>query len=342
MEKLGIGVIGLGIMGRQYLTVYQRNPNTEVRAVANRSSQRLAQVASDFGIDERNRYQDYRKLLERADVDAVCVATPDFAHTEIVLDALDAGKHVLVEKPMTTSTAEADRIVSRVRDTGLKLQVAYNHRWLPVYYHAHSLIKSGEIGDPVMGFARKNDTLFVATEMINWAAQTSPTYFLNSHDVDLMRWYFDSEAVEARGYGRKGVLSARGIDAYDVVQGQVKFANGAFATFESGWIYPNTFPTIVDSFVEVIGTRGHLHLPRKAESMEMSTEKAFTYPRTLLFNDIFGQLGGAFPACLNHFVECILQDREPVTNAVEGRQVTAILEAIMTSVERGGETVKVK
>jgi predicted dehydrogenase len=341
MDKIGIGVIGLGIMGRQYLTVYQRHPLTEVRAVANRSAERLEQVGAEFGFSEKDRYQDYRQLLERSDIDAVCIATPDFAHTDMVLDALDAGKHVLVEKPMTTSTAEADRIVAKVEETGRKVQVAYNHRWLPVYYQAYALIQKGEIGEPVMGFARKNDTIYVSTEMINWADKTSPTFFLNSHDVDLMRWYFGSEAVEARGYGRKGVLTARGIDAYDVVQGQVKFANGAFATFESGWIYPNTFPTIVDSFVEVIGTRGHLHLPRKAESMEMSTEQAFTYPRTFLFNDIFGKLGGAFPACLDHFVDCILNDREPVTNAREGRQVTAILEAIMTSVERGGETVRV-
>lgn len=341
MNKIGIGVIGLGIMGRQYVTVYQRHPLTEVRAVANRSAQRLETVGAEFGFSQKDRYQDYRRLLERSDIDAVCVATPDFAHTQMVLDALDAGKHVLVEKPITTSTAEADLIVAKVEETGRRVQVAYNHRWLPVYYQTYTLIQKGEIGEPVMGFARKNDTIYVSTEMINWAGKTSPTFFLSSHDVDLMRWFFGSEAVEARGYGHEGVLTARGIDTYDVVQGQVKFANGAFATFESGWIYPNTFPTIVDSFVEVIGTRGHLHLPRKAESMELSTEKAFTYPRTLLFNEIFGKLGGAFPACLDHFVDCILNDREPVTNAREGRQVTAILEAIMTSVKREGESVKV-
>lgn len=342
MDKLGIGVIGLGIMGENYVQVYQQHPHTEVRAVVNRSEERLHRVGDKYNIPANNRYTDHRKMLERNDIDAVCVATPDFAHTQFVLDALSAGKHVLVEKPMTISTKEADDIVRAVKDTGLKLQVAYSHRWLPAYYEARQRIQNGEIGKPLVGYARKNDTIWVATEMINWTDQTAPTFFLNSHDVDLMRWYFDSEAVEARAYGVKEVLVKRGIDTYDMVQGQVKFASGAIATFESGWIYPNTFPTIVDSFVEVIGSAGHIHLDRKCESLEISTEKAFTYPKTFLYGQIFGKIHGAFKLCLDAFVDCILEDKEPVTNAYAGRQVTAILEAMIKSANQGGEIVKIQ
>ena len=113
---------------------------------------------------------------------------------------------------------------------------------------------------PIAGYARKNDTIFVSTEMINWASQSTPIHFLGAHDIDLMRWYFGSEPVEVRAYGAKGVLTERGIDTYDLIQAQVKFESEAFATFESAWIYPNTFPTIVDSFLEVVGSQGHFTL----------------------------------------------------------------------------------
>jgi predicted dehydrogenase len=132
------------------------------------------------------------------------------------------------------------------------------------------------------------------------------------------------------------VLSARGIDTYDVIQAQVKFASGAFATVESAWIYPNTFPSIVDSFVEVIGSAGHLHFDRKRESIELSTETKFSYPKTFLMQEIFGKLRGAFVECLNDFIAAIVDDTPPRVTAFDGRQVTAVLDAVSRSLTGGG------
>ena len=73
---------------------------------------------------------------------------------------------------------------------------------------------------------------------------------------------------------------------------------GAYATFEAGWVYANTYPTIPDSFVQVVGTKGHISMDRAEESMVMTTEEKFTYPKTFLVSDVFGKLGGAFPTCL--------------------------------------------
>jgi len=120
-----------------------------------------------------------------------------------------------------------------------------------------------------------------------------------------------------------------------VIQAQVKFASGAFVTFESGWIYPNTFPSTVDSFMEVIGTKGHVHLDRKRESIEVSSEKKFSYPKVFLNYEIFGRMRGAFPSCLEDFLYAILNDTTPVVTGFAGRQVTATLEAIHQSLETG-------
>ncbi len=338
-DKVRIGVVGLGVMGEQYTRIYQAHPLATVTAICTRNEKRLTEIGNNYGV--ATRFTDYRKFLDEGSFDAVCVATPDFAHFEPTKAALEAGKHVLCEKPFTTELAEADELLELSRSRpNQTLQVAFNHRWLASYHHGFSTIKKGAIGQPLAGYARKNDTIYVSTDMINWANRSTPIHFLGSHDIDLMRWFFGSEPVEARAYGVKHVLVQRGIDTYDLVHAQIRFESGAIATIESSWIYPNTFPTIVDSFVEVIGSEGHLHFDRKRESIEVSTAKEFSYPKTFLTQDIFGKLRGAFVECLSDFVDSIINRTEPKVTAFDGRQVTAVLDAITRALS-SGQTEKI-
>ncbi len=339
MDQVRIGVIGLGKMGRMAIRCFNENRLAKVVAVCARRQEPVDEVAAQWGAAG---YSDYRKMLERNDLDAVAVGTPDNCHYEFARAALESGRHIFVEKPFTTCTREADTLVQLARERKLKIQVAFNHRWLSVYFQTHKTIAAGEIGAPLIGYARKNDTIIVSTHNIRWAGETTSAWLLSSHDIDLMRWFFGSEPVEARAWGRKEVLAARGIPTYDLIQAQVRFASGAFATFESGWVYPNTFPTNVDSYVEVIGAAGHVHLDRKRESLEISTEKKFAYPKGFLSSEIFGRLRGAFPSCLEDFVYAILNDTEPHVTGFDGRQVTATLEAIHRSLAEDGANVPVE
>jgi predicted dehydrogenase len=332
-RKLRMGVIGLGIMGEQYVRIYQRYPLTEVVAVASRTPEKAQAIAAKYGITRA--CATWQELLELDEVDAVCVATPDGLHFEPAKRAMEFGKHVLIEKPMTTDLAEADALVQTARTTKVKVQVAFNHRWLAPYHQGRVAIEQGAIGPPVSAYARKNDTIYVPTEYIPWAAQTTPAWFLSCHDIDLVRWFFGSEPVEVRAWGVKRVLVAKGIDTWDTIQAQVRFAGGAIAVFESAWIYPNTFPTIVDSFVAVTGEAGHLHFDRKRESIEMSTSEAFTYPKCFLTSDVFGTLRGAFPSCLEDFARCVIEDRPTAVDTEDGRQVTAVLTAIHQALATG-------
>ena len=333
-DRVRIAVIGLGIMGDQYVRIYDAHPLATVAAICTRNQAKLDETGEKYGI--KARYSDYRAMLDAGDFDAVCVATPDFAHFAPVKAALEAGKHVLSEKPFTTELSEADELLelSRRRPEQV-LQVAFNHRWLASYHHGFSAIRNGSIGKPLAGYARKNDTIFVSTEMINWAARSTPIHFLGAHDIDLLRWFFGSEPVDARAYGIKEVLVQRGIDTYDLIQAQIRFDSGALATVESSWIYPNTFPTIVDSFVEVIGSEGHLHFDRKRESIEMSTTAQFSYPKTFLTHEIFGKLRGAFVECLSDFLDSFINRNAAKVTAFDGRQVTAVLDAVSRSLVSG-------
>jgi predicted dehydrogenase len=323
----------MGIMGSSVGRVLKRDPRVTLVAAASLSLERMAPICDELGIARR--YEDCEALLAAEELDAVCVATPDQAHHAVVVRALQRGLHVFVEKPMTTDVNEAAEIVRLVRQTGRKLQVAYNHRWLAPYNAAWKMIREGRIGTPLMGYARKSNPITVPTEMLPWAAGSSPAWFLSSHDIDLMAWWFDADPVEAHGYGVKRVLQARGMDTYDMIQAQVKFSSGAFATFETCWVYPRAHPAMPDSYMEVVGEAGQIVLDRKAEAIEMSTAEGFQWPRSLLNFPVFDRWVGAFPSCVESFVDAIVDDRPPYVSAYDGWRATAALDAIHRAVESG-------
>ncbi len=330
---LKIAVIGAGIMGKNAVAVWQRHPDVKVVAISSRTRERAEAVAAELNVPAF--YHDHREILDKEEVDIFHVNTPDWFHRDPVIDALRARKHVLVEKPMTTNLAEADEIVAAVQETGMKLQVSFNHRWLSVYHKVYSDIHAGEIGECLLGYAKKNNPILVPTEWLPWSGKTTPAWFLSSHDIDLMRWWVNSDGAEAFATGVKRVLLKRGIDTYDAIQAQVRFENGFFATFESAWIYSNKSPYLPDSYMQVIGSEGHVYMDRKAEAIERATRDAFTYPRTFLNYQVFDRWQGALPACMYSFIDAIQQDREPYVTAKDGRAVTAILDAIHRSLTSG-------
>lgn len=333
MKKVRVGIIGSGIMGAAHAGVLADYHASEVVAIASPRTESASRLAAQYGASRV--YQDYQEMLWSDEIDLVTIATPDHLHAEVVIAAAQAGKDIIVEKPFTTSVADADRALKAVRQAGVKAMTLFNHRWVPAYAQAKARIDSGEVGTPVMGYARKNDRIYVPTEMLSWAAGTTPAWFLSSHDIDLMCWYFGDEAEEVYATAVSRVLRERGIDTPDAIQAQVRFKGGAVATFEACWTYPNTFPTMTDSFLEVIGTRGVIHMDRKAEQIEVASEAAFEYPRNLLMMNIHGRQAGAVRMALTHMVDCVREDREPLVTLESSRHVTAILEAIHQSIADG-------
>lgn len=339
MQQLKVAIIGIGIMGTNVARVLAGNPAVRLTAAADLKPANLDRAKAEFRLETT--YADYEKMIAAEKPDVVYVCTPDWAHLAPVTACLDAGIHVQVEKPLATSEADAAAIVRKVKETGRKLQVSFNHRWLAPYNQTWQIIKSGKVGRPVCGYARKNNPIDVPTKMVPWAKDSSPMWFLSCHDIDLMTWWFDEDPIEVKGYGYKGVLKKNfNYDCYDAMQGLVKFASGAFATFEAAWIYPECHPARPDSFMEVIAEHGHLHLDRKMEQIEMSSPEGMAWPRSLLMANVFGHQVGAFPSCVNSFIEIVAEDLAPIVSAHDGWRSTAILDAIHRSAD-SGQTISV-
>jgi len=329
VDRIRFGIVGTGIMAKVHAAALTSYHRSAVVAWAGSSAVDL----SEFG--PARTYATAAELAQDPEVDAVLVATPDFAHVEPALVAIAAGKHVLIEKPLATSVADAIAISDAAAEAGVSAMTLFNHRWVPAYWQAKERITSGDFGEPILAYARKNDTIVVPTEMIAWAAETTPAWFLSSHDIDLVCWYFESEPVEAVATAVSKVLRGRGIETPDAIQAQVRFVDGSVATFESCWTYPNTFPTMTDSFVELIFERAVIHLDRKREQLEIATNDAFEYPRNLLVNRVGGTPAGSAAAAVRHFADAVLDGTAPFVSLSSSVRVTRILEAIHRSCTEG-------
>lgn len=332
--SIRVGIIGTGIMGKSGGRIMKLLADAEVVALADVSEQSLKEAATEFKISAT--YADYREMFKKEKLDAVYVATPDNFHRDPIVAALNAGCHVLVEKPMTTKQEEAEEVYRLVQKTGLRFQVNFNHRWLSAYHKIKSMIMEGQLGEPIIGYARKNNPILVPTEMLaSWSRHSSPAWFMSSHDIDLMTWWFDVDPVEVYARGIKRVLKEKGWDTYDGIQSLVTYAGGPFATYEAAWIYPNTSPYMPDSYMEVIGTKGTTQIDRQAEAIDAILQQKFTCPRTFLNYKVFDQWVGAMPSSVQSFLNACKNGTPTHVDAREGVRSTAILDAIHRSLASG-------
>jgi|LSQX01.3.fsa_nt_gb predicted dehydrogenase len=331
-KKINVAVIGAGIMGKLHARVISESDRENLVAIVDIDKNKAEELARSYNVEP---FDDYSMMLNKTKVDAVCVATPDSMHFEPVRACLYAGKHVLVEKPLATDLKDSLSILNSAKKNNKVLMINYTHRWIPSYAKAKEIINNGGLGSPIMVYARKNDTIMVPIDMIKWSEETSPAKFLSTHDIDLALWFFNTTVKEVFAYGVKGFLEKKGIDVFDAIQALVKFKNGAIGTFESAWVYPNSFPNATDSYIQLVGESGVITLDRKKETLEAALQDGFSYVNTSIIQEMNNSLRGAFFYAHEHFIDCIINGRQPITSAEIGHTVTEISFAIHKSIEIG-------
>jgi predicted dehydrogenase len=271
--------------------------------------------------------------VARSDVAAVSVATPDFAHFAPVTAMLEAGKHVLVEKPLTTDVGEAEDLVARAEARGLQLMVNFSNRWSPKYMAVREAILAGRLGQVLMGYARLTNTLSVPEGMLSWSARSGPQWFLLPHTVDVVRWLIDQEPREVFARGSKGVLAARGIDTYDVLQASVRY-DTAFITYETAWVLPNTGPT-VEHETRLIGSAGQARVEGSHDGVTVGDAQSYgavgIWP--LARPNLHGQVQGFYFDGIRHFVSCVHDGATPLVTGRDGLVATRTIAAMVRSIE---------
>jgi predicted dehydrogenase len=330
MERIRTAVVGAGLIGGQHAQAFAANPRAELMLICDANADRANAAAAEFGCAATTSLAD----VANANIDLVAIATPDFAHYEPAITLLNAGKHLVIEKPLTTNTAEAIEIVNLARRKGLKITVNLGLRWSPQFNLIKASLQAGEIGAPVFSYYRNSDSIYVPTKMLAWASQSGPQWFLFPHTMDLLRWLIGQEVIEVYAKGEKRVLAGRGIDAFDAIQAMVQFER-SFATFESSWIVPETYPAIVESQLTINGEHGRLNIAGGNQAFELTSDSLgrHLYDRPSKWE--FYRMPDWWWGAGRNMIDVLLDGGEPAITGEDGLRVVAMIEATERSIATG-------
>ncbi len=264
------------------------------------------------------------EICARTDIDAVVIATPTDTHAQIAVLAMQSGKHVLVEKPLARTLADAQRMIDAAKQYGVKLQCGQVVRYFREYATAHQLITRGDIG--TVGVARTSRCgAYPAAN--TWFADTARSggvaLDLLVHDLDWLRWTFgEVTRVYARG------LIDRAIPDRDTVMVILRFASGVIGYAEANWSYPNGFHTSI----EVAGSNG-IVAHRNDDVLDIKLRpQAGSSAR--LAQDLLA-LEDPYLAQLNDFNQWCAGGTAPRSTANDGYEALRLSLAVLESVHTG-------
>ncbi len=332
MDKIRVGVIGVGLFGEIHTKIYSENRLVDLVAVADINSERADEVGTRYGAKS---YYRYEQLLEDDRIDAVSIVVPDAMHRDPCIRAAENKKHILLEKPLATTYEDGMAIVNAVEKNKVKLMVDFMVRWSPAFYAAKESIDRGEIGRLKYINIKLSNSTYVPTKMLSWANKSSVLWFLGSHTLDQLLWLTGSEVARVYCLSKSEVLAAQGVNTPDYFKSLIEFKNGVVADMENSWILPNTSPTLLEFKAEIVGSEGKIDIDGAQHgAVRKATREKYLYPDVLGTPVIDGRMYGFAYAAINHFVECVLDDSTPKVSKESSLEVTRILTKLEESARK--------
>ena len=323
MERLRAAVVGVGMIGRLHARIYHEHPLAELVGVVDVDAERAEEIGREFGVSW---YRSVEDLLFEADADVVSVATPEQARYQPAVACAQAGKHLLLEKPLAPNLEEADRLVAAIQETGVLTMVNFILRFDPRYLRAREAIADGSVGELCTVFARRRGTSVGAEVYGPWTDLLIST---GIHDLDVMAWLADSPVRRIYAEGISKRSAQWGHD--DAVMVLVRFENGVIGSLETSWVLPPSAPSPLDASLEVVGTRGGVFIEGSSHGLALLDEAHYVMPD--LAHWPVGQMGvgGDLWSALDHFIGAVLEDRPPVVGLAEARRAQEMVAAAKAS-----------
>jgi UDP-N-acetyl-2-amino-2-deoxyglucuronate dehydrogenase len=323
------------MVARYHAQAIAATPGARLVAVSRSDPSKAAAAAAEFGVPCET---SDAALLARSDVDAVCICTPSGAHARQTLAAARAGKHVLVEKPMALTLADADAMIAACRSAGVVLGVALQRRTEPAYQLVHRAIEAGALGRPVLGLAlipyfRAQAYYDSAGWRGTWAEDGGGALMNQGiHIADLLVWFLgDVEEVLARS-----ATLAHSIEVEDDVVATVRFKNGALGSIVATTAAAPGFP----HRVEIYGTRGGVQLEAEAiarwdgdavPAIDPSLRAGLAPAAAGAGGSATGLAPTGHARILADFVAAVREGRAPLVPGEEGRRSLALVLAVYES-----------
>jgi UDP-N-acetylglucosamine 3-dehydrogenase len=330
MGKIKIGIIGCGSIAKhRHLPEYTQNQRVEIVALCDIVEERVNAHAEQYNAIA---YTNYEQLLANPNIDAVSVCTPNYLHAPVSIAALNAGKHVLCEKPMATSRVEAENMIEAAQKSGRKLMIAHNQRFVPSHSKARQLIENGEVGK-IYSFR----TAFGHGGPEGWSADGKESWFfrkdeafigamgdLGVHKIDLLRFLLGEEFVEVGAFIETSAKENTDVD--DTAVCVLKTESGIIGTLAASWSYVSK----EDNSTVIYGEKAILRLeddPTSSLIVQYKNGEVLKYELGgIQTNETGGQKN---TQVINKFIHSIVDNSEPAVTGIEGmKSLQVVLSAL--------------
>ncbi len=308
MSQLRVGVIGTGFWGKNQARVLANLDSAKLVAVCDTNAAAAQSVGAQFNVEYDT---DVNHLLARKDVDAITICTPTTTHKQIADRALTAGKHVMVEKPMTNTVSEARELLELAERKGLRLMPGHIERFNPAVSYLKNLIDTGKLGKAI---------LLIARRVGRWPERIGDVGVVRDtaiHDIDLARYILKDDVNSV--YARTGSMRHTKEDYAEIM---LQFKNGGTAFIDANWLTPRKTRRLIvtgsDATVQLDYITQELWIEESDKVVEPSIERK--EPLTME---------------LTHFTQSILNDRPFTVNGIDGMRAVEICEAVLQSGSTG-------
>jgi|SRR3989338_1884269 len=329
---INIGIIGIGRFGTNYFKTFNKLNDAEVSWICSRSSSTLDRAKNELDLSVKVT-ADYRDILIDKDIDAVAITTPATTHYKIAKEALLAGKHVIVEKPVTTSSKECEDLISISKGKNKVFMAAHIHRYNQGIQKLKEDIDSGKFGK--INFIHY-------THLGNGPVRTdiNALWDFFPHTLTICNYIFDEIPMWISANGACFLQEK----VEDVVNVNIKYENGAFVAATGSWLYPYKRMELVVSGSKLIAAfddyakkeklRYYDNVPKIKGKNISADEQGYTSPNIDETKPLTVEL--------KHFLDCVRNNKEPLTGGKEALITIKILEHAQKSLDNRGKEVEVR
>jgi predicted dehydrogenase len=333
-ESLCFGLIGCGRVAPRHAQSLAELPGARLVAVADLKASRADRFAAEYHAEP---YTEYRRLLERPDLDVVNICTPSGLHAQMAIEALQAGKHVIVEKPIALSLADTDRMIATAGAVGRKLCVVLQNRYNPPMQDLRRVVDSGRLGRLLLGNATvrwyRPQEYYEDEWHGTWAMDGGALMNQSIHHIDALQWLMGApESV----FAYTATLAHR-MEAEDVGVAVIRFRGGVLGVVEGSTV---TYPENLEGSIAIFAERGSLKVGGTALNRKViwKVEGELEHEKELLTReqvDPPSVYGTSHRAVIADMIDAVTGNREPRTDGIEARKSVAFVLAIYESARTG-------
>ncbi|MDC0195197.1 Gfo/Idh/MocA family oxidoreductase, partial [Alphaproteobacteria bacterium] len=305
MNKIRIGVIGIGLVGSFHAEVFMRNPMCDLIAICDIDKKKVKKLANKYNC---NFYFDFKQLIKKEKLDAISIATPESIRSEPAILASKKNLKILLEKPLGTNIKDIEKLVNNLKNYKNLISVNFILHEDSRYKLMKEKIRKNEIGKIVSCYARRRGNRYGIEKYASWTDLLSSTLI---HDIQMVLSINKSKPI--RVFAEAVVRECKKLNSHDAVMALIKFNDGSIASFETSWVLPKNQPEPLDPSLHVVGDKGSIIIESSSQGMQIQTENEYLKPDLTHWPVIDGKVDGSLKKNLDKFIlDCIEKNKPDV------------------------------